>query len=162
MTDRDPDEKSTAELPAVIYLPDDRQRAKQVTSGSEKRQRRHVRQTRYDDAELAEFDRRVRAKRLSAGAYTRLATIGEPGPRHQHGPGPAHVAALFDALVAFNRAHNNLNQTARAANTLLLVAHEHGADRLADEVRELQRAVDLLREQFAAPLAALRAALDHW
>jgi hypothetical protein len=111
-----------------------------------------LRQTRYDDAELAEFERRARAKHLSAGAYTRLATIGDSGLRHQRGPGPVHVAALIDAVIAFNRAHNNLNQTARAANTLLLVARERAADRLADEVRELQRAVDLLREQFIRAL----------
>jgi len=160
MTD-DSDDRG-ADPPAVIHLPDDRQQAKQVTSGSEKRRRRHVRQTRYDDAELAEFDQRRRAKGLSAGAYTRLAALGDPGLRHQRGPGPEHVAALLDAMVSFARANSNLNQVARAANTLLLLAQERGSDRLADEARELQRSVDLLREQFAAPLAAIHAALDHW
>jgi hypothetical protein len=38
---------------------------------------------------------------------------------------------------------------------LALLTEQHGGDRLLDEVRELRRAVDLLRDEFAAPLAAI-------
>ena len=40
-----------AKLPAIIYLPDDRQRTKKVTSGSNRRKRQHLEQFRTDDTE---------------------------------------------------------------------------------------------------------------
>ena len=65
----------------------------------------------------------------------------------------------MQGLVSFNRANSLLNQQTHVANTLALFAEEHGAERLLAEVRELRRGVELLREQFEAPLAAIQAAL---
>jgi hypothetical protein len=159
-----PDEQSrqtcAAQLPAVIYLPDLRQPTKSVTSGSERRQRPHVKRCRFNDAELAEFNARAAARGLMDGAYIRVATIGDPGPRAQR-RAPVHAAALTAALVAFNRAGNNQNQIARALNELLVIAREQGNDRLENLLMELADAVRGLPVLFAEPVAAILAALGH-
>jgi hypothetical protein len=54
-----------------------------------------------------------------------------------------------------------LNQQARTGNTLALFAEEHGSERLAEMARELVLAAENLREDFAAPVAAILAALGH-
>ena len=69
--------------------------------------------------------------------------------------------ALMAALVALNRANNNQNQLARTGNTLVLLAEEHGSERLAEAVSDLARAVESLRDDFAAPLAAILTALGY-
>jgi hypothetical protein len=62
---------------------------------------------------------------LTDGAYTRLATMGDAGPWAKR-RGWIDETALMRGLVAFNRAHNNLNQIARTLNTFALFAEEHG------------------------------------
>jgi hypothetical protein len=86
--------------------------------------------------------------------------IDDAGPRARR-RAPVDEAALMRALVAFNRAHNNLNQIARTLNTLTLFAEEHGARRLVDMLDELRRPVALLPEQFAGPVAAILEAVGH-
>ena len=65
------------------------------------------------------------------------------------------------ALIPFNRANNNLNQLARTGNTLVLFAEEHGSERLAAAALDLAQAGVNLRDEFAAPIAAILAALGH-
>ena len=119
MTDDTPDSapRSAAEAPEVIYLPDGRQQRKQVVSGSEKRQRRHIVQFRTDDAELAELRRRAwDSGRLSVGAFCRKRALGDPGVRHARGPAPPDVRLLALNNAELNRVGNNLNQIAKALN----------------------------------------------
>jgi hypothetical protein len=162
MTDtpeRIPESRAASQAPPVIhlpYLPPPAPPAKKQP----KRQRPHVKHTRYSDEELTEFVKRARAAGLSDGAYTRVATIGEAGPRARR-RAPVDAAALMHAVAAFNRAHNNLNQIARTLNTLTLFAEEHGAGRLHDLVDELRQPIELLQDQFAAPVAAIMGALQR-
>ena len=152
---------SARATPAVIRLPPpppDRRR-EPSRSGSAKRQRQHVEQFRTDDAEHAELQRRAWADgRLSVGAYCRKRTLGDPGPRHARGPAPPDVRLLARHLSEFNRVGNNLNQTTRALNELVLIAREMGADRLAriagDAIERNRMAVDELRAAIAANLRA--------
>jgi Mobilization protein NikA len=151
--------------PAVIHLPDQRQHGrKKVTSGSNKRQRRHLERFRTDDAEHAALHEQLRATGLSLGAYVmRLAAIegGNVSRARRRGHAPVDVVALTQALVAFNRAGNNQNQTARALNELVLIAREQGCDRLEKQVRDIAAAVRAGPDLFAAPVAAIMAALNR-
>jgi hypothetical protein len=149
----------TPTVPPALQVPD-LPRLKKVTSGSELRQRHHVKRCRYDDAELAEFEARARACGLSDGAYIRAVTLGDAGPRAKR-RAPVDAAALTAALVAFNRAGNNQNQTARALNELLLIAHERNNARLESLVLELADALRGMPDLFAEPVAAIMAALGH-
>ena len=153
-------ETRARDAPAVIHLPDLRQRTKKVTSGGEKRRRRHLEQFRTDDDEHAALHEHARASGLSFGAYMRAWKIGDPGPRAQR-RAPVDVTALTGGVVAFNRELSLFNQTVRALNTLALVADERGSDRLADEVHELRREIERLHQPFAAPAAAIIAALNR-
>jgi len=153
-------EKLAGTLPDVIALPDERQRTKTVTSGSATRKRRHLEQFRTDDDEHAALQDRARECGLSFGAFMRAWKLGDAGPRAQRRK-PVDVQALTAALVADHRNDNNLNQIARAANTLALVAQERGSDQLAYEVRELRQQLEQNRQDRAAPRAALLAALQR-
>jgi len=152
--DLSPELPSGRDAPAVIHLPDQRQFRKLATSGSEKRQRRHVVQFRTDDAEFAELQRRAwDSGRLSVGAFCRKRALGDPGVRHARGPAPAAVRLWAQNFTALNRIGNNLNQTARALNELVLIAREMGADRLTriagDAIERNRAALDELRAMFA-------------
>ncbi len=81
--------------------------------------------------------------------------------RRRRGRGPVDVAALTAALVAFNRAGNNQNQIARGLNELLIIAREQPDARLESLLMELADAGRGLPVLFAAPVAAILAALDH-
>jgi len=145
---------------AVIHLPDDWQQPKQVTSGSETRQRRHVVQFRADDAELAELRRRAwDSGRLSVGAFCRKRALGDPGVRHARGPAPPDVQLLAQHVTALSRIGNNLNQTTRALNELRLLADGIEADRLAqrveDAIAQSEAAIDEVREAVNAVFRAL-------
>lgn len=156
MTEPDliPDLPSGRDTPAVISLSDERQLRKQVTSGSETRQRRHVVQFRTDDAELAELQRRAwDSGRLSVGAFCRKRALGSPGVRHSRGPAPLDVRLLAQHLSELNHVGSNLNQTTRALNELRLIADGIEADRLA------QRAADAI-ERSAAAIDEVRQAIN--
>jgi hypothetical protein len=60
-----------------------------------------------------------------------------------------------------NRDNNNQNQLAHNGDTLVLFAEEHGSERLAEAVSDLAREVESLRDDFAAPLAAILTALGY-
>jgi hypothetical protein len=153
------------EAPAVIHLPPPADMAPaKARHGSEKRQRSRVGFFRYDDEEFAELEKRARDAGLSVSAYGRECTVGRLGKPPRRRPrriATVETAALMTALVAFNRANNNQNQLARTGNTLVLFAEEHGCERLAEMARELVLAVENLREDFAAPVAAILAAFGY-
>jgi hypothetical protein len=152
-----PEPPPAAEAPAIILLPPppDEPEPYRPHSGSETRKRRHVKRCRFDDDELAEFERRARARNLSDGAFIRAATLDTPGPRarRNHRPLP-EMRLLIRHLSEFNRIGNNLNQTTRALNELRLIAEEMGADRLTriagDAIERNQTAIGELRAAVAA------------
>lgn len=149
----------------MIHLPDQRQHGrKKVTSGSQKRRRRHLERFATDDAEHAALQEMLRASGKSLGAFVMevagIAAGKEARPRMYRRHVRADVSAFLQGVVEFRRSNGLLNQQPRAANTLTLFAEEHGAARLAEEVRAWRRSIDLLREQNAATHAAIIAALD--
>jgi len=150
------------DAPAVIRLPDNRQRKKKVSSGSEKRRRSAGVLVKLTPADHVRIKEAAAAAGMSAAGYLasgRLDAEEAPRPRIRRRRVTADVAALLQALVDFNRADTLLNQAVRALNTLALFAEEHGAARVLTEVRELRGTVDRLRVQFDAPVAAIQAAL---
>jgi hypothetical protein len=159
-------ETRAGEPPAVIRLPDERQQGrKKVTSGSDNRKRRHVERFRTDDTEHSALHERLQASGKSLAAYVMQLTGIEGGkdsrPRlHRRGM-RADMPAFLQGMVEIRRVNSLLNQQTRAINTAMLFIDEHGAARLEAEVRAWRRELEQLREQFAAPIAAIHAALDH-
>ena len=148
--------------PDVIYLPDDRQRSKKVTSGSEKRRRRHREWFRTDDAEHEALHERLRAVGVGLGEFVmHLAQIssGKFSRPRRRGKSAVDTVALTQATVAFNRAGNNHNQMTRALNELAQVAREQNATQLESQIAELAAAIRAIPALFAAPVAAIMAAL---
>jgi hypothetical protein len=151
-------EETRAGQADAVHMHDElAQPAKRRSSGSANRQRQAAVCVRLLPEQLAQLADAADAARMSVPAYLLAGRLGEghPAPRRRQRRASADAAALMRALVAFHRANNNLNQLARTGNTLALLTEQHGGDRLLDEVRELRRAVDLLRDEFAAPLAAI-------
>jgi hypothetical protein len=147
----------------IIYLPDERQRTKKGTSGSENRQRSKAIRVRVLPADLERLKTEAAAAGVSVAAYLAGGRLGKETanrPRRQRRRQSADVAALLDALVAFNRAGNNQNQTVRALNELLLIAQEQSNARLEGLVLELTEAIRGMPVLFAAPIAAIHAALS--
>lgn len=107
----DAPEHITEAAPVPTALPPKRKRR----SGSETRQRRHVKRSRYDDAELAAFEERARASGLDDGAYIRSCTLGDAGPRARKRT-PVDRELLARTNADLNRVGNNLNQIAHALN----------------------------------------------
>lgn len=106
----------------------------------------------------------LRASGKSLGAFV-MELIGIEGgkdarPRIHRRRVRADVSAFLEGVVELRRSNSLLNQQTRAANTLTLFAEEHGAERLAEEVRAWRRSLDLSREQNAPTHAAIIAALD--
>jgi len=124
------------------------------------RRRRHIERFRTDDEEHAEIERRARDVGLSVHAFCRMRTLGDPGPRARR-RAPVDAMALAQGIVAFNRQHSNYNQAVRALNTLALVAENGGTADMAQTLRELRTLIELLQEQFAAPVAAILEAMRH-
>jgi hypothetical protein len=156
-------EETRARAPDVIYLPDQSSRGrKKITSGSNKRRRRHLEWFRTDDAEHAALHAQLNGESL--GAYVmRLSGIGsgEESRVRRRGRPSIDAVALTRAMVEFSREHNNFNQAVRALNTLALVADDRSDRQLADEIRRLLDVTEALQTQFAAPLAAIQAALGY-
>ena len=149
-------------MPDVIYLPDLRPRTKKVTSGSNNRQRKGGVFVRL----LPEQSERLATEAASAGlsvpAYLVAGRLGYDAmpPRMRRRSATADVAALSAAYVGFKRGTTLLNQATHAANSLALYAEAHGCDRLIEEVAGLRREIDAIKDSFAAPLAAIIAALS--
>jgi hypothetical protein len=155
-------ENRAGDAPAVIHLPDLRQRTKKVTSGSANRQRTQAILVRVHPMDGERLRTEAAAVGISVAGYLATGRLGDeaaPRPRIRRRRVTVDVAALLQALVDFNRADNLLNQATRALNTLVLFAEEHGAARVLEEVQELRRTVDHVRGQFDAPVAAIHAAL---
>jgi hypothetical protein len=150
----------------IIYLPDDRQRAKKATSGSENRQRQHVERFRTNDAEHEALHEQLRVSGLSLGEYVmqlgKIAGGKISRPRRRREIKLAvYTEALTQAVIAINRVGNNQNQEVRALNVLALSAHEQGnahfESQVSGRIEELRRLPDFL----ARPLAALMAVLSN-
>jgi hypothetical protein len=154
------------QLPEVIYLPDQSPRPvrmrKKITSGSNKRRRRHLEWFRTDDAEHAALQNRLNGESLGAFVM-RLSGIdsGKDTRARRRGRPSLDAVALTRAMVEFSREHNNYNQAVRALNTLALVADERSDQQLVAEIRRVLWIIEALQAQFAAPLAAIQAALGH-
>ena len=97
---------------AIIHLPDLSPRP--TATKKPKRRRAHMERFRTNDEEHAELDRRARDAGLSINAYSRLRTLGDPGPRARR-RAPVDATALARRLVAFNRQHSNIDNQAPAA-----------------------------------------------
>jgi hypothetical protein len=152
------------DAPAVIHLPvpPSVPEPYRSRSGSGKRQRRHVEQFRTDDAEHAELQRRAwDSGRLSVSAFCRKRTLGDPGVRHARGPAPPDLQLLVRNFSELNRVGNNLNQTTRALNELVLIAREMGADRLVRIVSEAIERNRLATDELLATMAENRRALGY-
>ncbi len=155
-------EKAT-ETPAVIELPDLRQRTKKVTSGSATRQRKDGVFVRLFPEQRARLATEAASSGVSIPAYLVAGRLGDdavPPPMRRRRV-TVDTAALLQALVAFNRAGNNLNQTARALNELLLIAQEQSNARLEKLVEELAEAIRGVPGMFMEPVAAILAAVNH-
>jgi hypothetical protein len=163
----EPEAPPAREAPAVIHLPPPAAivPAKARRHGSGRRQRVDGVFVRLLPAQKARLAEEADAARMSIPGYLLAGRLGEdetPPPRRRP---PRAVGidteALMTALIPFNRANNNLNQLARTGNTMMLFAEEHGSDRLAAAARDLVRAVENLRDDFAPAIAAILAALGH-
>jgi hypothetical protein len=128
-----------------------------------KRQRPHQKFARYNDDELAEFERRAAEAGLTDAAYIRVSTIGDAGlPRSRRRPLDEQGRLTAAHTIAVNRVGANVNQGIQALNKIALTAPQATSrDRLADELmanrellREMQKALD-------DTLAASRAALGR-
>jgi hypothetical protein len=165
MTEPDltPELLSGRDTPAVIYLPPPAApESYRSRSGSNRRQRHHVEQFRTDDAEHAELQRRAwDSGRLSVSAFCRKRTLDDPGVRHARGPAPPDVQLLARNFGELNRVGNNLNQTTRALNELVLIAREMGADRLVRIAREAIRRSETALDELRAVAAENRRALGY-
>ena len=150
-----------AELPDVIYLPDETgQPVKKGRSGSAKRKRQAAVLVRMLPAQLERIIADAAAAKMTVPEYLltgRLTDDVSTPRRHRRIRAPADEAALMRALVAFNRANNNLNQLAHAGNRLALLSEQHRGIR--EDVSVLSGAVDRLREEFSEPVAAILEAL---
>jgi hypothetical protein len=157
-------EETRGGAPAVIYLPDQRQRTKKVTSGSENRQRSTAIRVRVTPADGERLKTEAAAAGTSVAGYLasgRLAVEAATRPRMNRRPASVDTAALTQALVELNRVGNNLNQIARALNELALVAREQGSRRLELRIEALDAAIRDAPDVLAVPLAAIQAALSR-
>lgn len=130
--------------------------------GSENRQRVECVFVRMLPAQKTRLTDEAAAVKMSVAGYLLTGRLGEntaPPRRRPRRAFRMETEALMTALVAFSRAHNNLNQIAHAANTFALMADTHGPGNLREQLAGVLRAVDNLRQEFAPSLAAIRAAL---
>jgi hypothetical protein len=155
--------ETRAGAPNIIYLPDDRQRTKKVTSGSNRRKRHHLERFRTDDTEHEALHEQLRERGLSLGAYVMLlAQIagGKVSRPRRRGRAAVDDVALTQATVALNRVGNNQNQEVRALNELVLIAREQSNARLETMVLERIEGLRRMPDLFAGPVAAIQAALN--
>jgi hypothetical protein len=85
-------------------------------SGSERRQRVHKVDTRWDHIEFASLLAASHATGLTRGGYIRALVIGSAGPRAQRAQPSFDARALAQATAALNKVGSNLNQIARVLN----------------------------------------------
>ena len=144
--------------PAVIHLPDLSRPAPKKPN----RQRRHIEHFRTDDAEHIELASRAQAAGLSVNAYSRMQTLGAPGPRARRSPPSERSRLNAQHMAALNRVGNNVNQGVRALNQIALTASEGvSRDRLADEIAQTRGLLETALAALLETLAANRAALGY-
>jgi hypothetical protein len=166
-TDRqeaEPAAPATATGADIIYLPDQRQRTKKATSGSEKRKRTTSVRVRLHPDDAEQLKRDAAAAGMSVAGYLAKGRLDEEKanrPRLKRRRQVADVPALMDALAAFNRVGNNHNQIARALNELLLIAHERSNAGLESLVLELLEGIRGMPALLAEPIAAIRGVLNN-
>ena len=97
-------------------LQPDAKRPAKPRSGSEERQRQHVRASRFDDAELAKLEERASASGLTVGAYLRACALETAGVRARR-RAPVDRELLARTNADLNRVGNNVNQIAHALNS---------------------------------------------
>lgn len=161
----DPAEAETrAGAPEVIYLPDDRQRTKKITSGSENRQRTCGIRVRVLPADLERLKIEAAEAGISVAGYLASGRLGEETayrPRLKRRRTTADVAAYLDGLVDFRRGNSLLNQGIHALNRMALVAEAEGCGgRMVEELAALRREIGQIKQRFAAPIDAIQAALS--
>jgi len=81
-------------------------------SGSEKRQRVHKVDTRWDGIEHAFLVAAAQSAGLTKGGYIRALVLGCPGPRARRSPS-IEIEALARATAALNKVGGLLNQIAK-------------------------------------------------
>jgi hypothetical protein len=100
---------------ACSFIWNPRVSAPRPGSGSERRQRVHKVDTRWDGIEHASLAAAAQTAGLSKGAYIRALVLGCPGPRARRSPS-VDIEALARAIAALNKVGANLNQIARILN----------------------------------------------
>ena len=146
----------------VIHLPDDRQREKKVTRGSEKRQRSDSFLVRVHPADGVRLREDAAAAKLSVAGYLASGRLDDEAARRPRmRRASVDVTALTAAVVSFNRQQSNYNQAVRAINTLALAAQDRSSSRLVSEVEALRIEIERLQGQFAEPIKAILAALNR-
>jgi len=154
-----PQSQPTPPAPVIILPPPRKSRR-----GSENRQRVAEIRVRVLPQEKERLKAEASAAQMSVPGYLlsgRLGANAAPARRRSPVAVPVETKALAMAVVAFNRANSNLNQKARAANRLVLLGETTGNEALVEAARDLILAVEKLREEFAEPIAAIKAALWH-
>jgi hypothetical protein len=157
-------EETRGGVPEVIYLPDQRQCTKKVTSGSENRQRNTAIRVHVTPADAERLKAEAAAAGTSVAGYLasgRLLSEAATRPRMNRRPVSVDTAALTQALVELNRVGNNQNQIARALNELVLIARDERDRRLETRIEQLADAIRGLPVAFAVSLAAIQAALSR-
>ena len=157
-------EETRGGAPAVIYLPDQRQRTKKVTSGSENRQRSKAVRVRVTPDDAERLKQEAAAAGMSVAGYLaagRLSVEAAPRPRMNRRPVSVDTPALTQALVELNRVGNNLNQIAHALNELLLIVQDGGDRRIELRIEQLDAAIRAAPDALTVTLAAIQAALSR-
>jgi len=161
----EPAEPERAGAADVIYLPDDRQRTKKVTSGSENRQRKAGVFVRLHPADEARLKIEADAAGISLAGYLASGRLDKETayrPRLKRRHVTADVAAYLDGLVDFRRGNSLLNQGTHALNRIALVVEAQGCGgRMVEELAALRQEIEQIRGMFEPPVAAIQAALSH-
>ena len=109
-------------------------------AGSERRQRVHKVDTRWDRLEHAFLAAAASSVGLSKGAYIRALVLGCPGPRSRRSPS-IDIEALARATAALNKAGSNLNQIARILNSGGSISIAHASYIALSETRAAVSAI---------------------
>jgi hypothetical protein len=153
----EPDEAApAAAAPEIIYLP--RPKKKEPPR---RRRARHV-FVRLDDAEFTELETRAREAGLSVGAFCRLKTLDDPGPRSKRAPPTAQDQLTAAHHIAVKRIGVNVNQGIHSLAVIALAAPQATSrDRLADEIMAVREMLRAMQRTVDDVLAASRAALGR-
>jgi hypothetical protein len=109
--------------------------------GSEKRQRVHKVDTRWDGIEHAALVAAAQTAGLAKGGYIRALVLGCPGPRARRAP-PVNAELLARAVAQLHRAGNNLNQIARLLNAAQAAGTRESLEALAETRAAVARIVE--------------------